>query len=94
MRLSEEKIEKIAEDLADLLTEREDLVRVSVGAARLETDLTRFLVADLRIEDEIQQEALARMETYSRKMTPGSTEWTILLEKHRDEIAARRGYVL
>ena len=94
MRLSEEKIERIAQELADRLDSREDLVRILGDPGRLERDLARFLVADLRIEDEITQEALAQMETYSRDIVQGSTEWELLLAKHKDEIAARRGYTL
>jgi hypothetical protein len=93
MRLSEEKIEKIAGDLADMLEDRGDLIRFQ-GNPRLDREIARFIVADLRIEDEINQEAMARMETYSREMAHGTTEWTILLEKHKNEIAARRGYVI
>ena len=93
MRLSEERIEKIAGDLADMLEDREDLVRFR-GNPRLDSDIGRFIIADLRIEDEINQEAMARMETYSRKMAHGTTEWMILLDKHKKEIAARRGYVI
>jgi hypothetical protein len=93
MRLSEEKIEKIAGELADMLEDRGDLVRLK-GNPRLDRDIARFIVADLRIEDEINQEAMARMETYSREMDHGTTEWAILLDKHKKEIAARRGYVI
>jgi hypothetical protein len=94
MRLSEEKIERIAENLADMLESREDLIEIGGDRRQLERDLVRFIVADLKIEDEITQEALARMETYSREVPPGTTEWTVLLAKHKEEIAARRGYVL
>ena len=94
MRLSEEKVEKIAQELTDRLDSREDLVRVVGDPGVLERDLTRFLTADLRIEDEITQEALAQMQTYSRDIVQGRTEWELLLARHKEEIAARRGYTL
>jgi len=94
VRLSEEKISKLAEEIVDLLESRSDLVRLEVPPPRMVQEVARFIRLDLRIEDEIAQEALARMETYSRKVAPGSTEWTILLDRHKEEIAARRGYVL
>jgi hypothetical protein len=94
MRLSDEKVEKIAEELAELLESRPDLVRIKEDVTTLERGITRFLLADLRIEDEITQEALAQMERYSRNIPPGTTEWELLLAKHKEEIAARKGYVL
>ena len=94
MRLSEEKIEKIAENLVEMLEERQDLVAFSGVWTRLESKLTQFIIADLKIEDEIHVEAMAKMETYSRKMPHGTTEWMLLLSKHKHEIAARRGYVI
>lgn len=93
MRLSEERIEKIAGDLADMLEDRGDLVRFR-GNPRLDSDIGRFIMADLRIEDEINREAMARMEIYSRKIAHGTTEWMILLDKLKKEIAVRRGYVI
>lgn len=94
MRLSDEKIETLAGEIVEYLEDHPELARLTVPASRLEREVSRFIRADLRIEDEISQEALARMETYSRKVPQGSTEWTILLERHKEEIAARRGYVL
>lgn len=94
MRLSDEKIDTLAGEIVDLLEDRSDLVRLEVAPSRLRREVARFIRADLRIEDEISQEALARMDTYSRKVPQGSSEWTILLDRHKEEIAARRGYVI
>jgi hypothetical protein len=94
MRLSEEKIEKLAEEIGELVTDGVGVVRFTGDPRALERDIARFFAADLRIEDEITQEALAKMATYRRNVAEGSTEWTVLLARHKEEIAARRGYVL
>lgn len=93
MRLSEERIERLAELLVERLEEG-DLVEIQGNPAGLERDIGRLLVQDLKIEDEINQEALEKMKTYSRKVAEGTTEWALLLAKHKNEIAARRGYVV
>jgi hypothetical protein len=94
MRLTEERAQVVAARIAALLGSRPDLVRLSGDRARLARDLGRWIVSDLRIEDEITQEAVARVAGYSRGVPAGSTEWQILVDKHKEEIAARRGYVL
>ena len=94
MRLSEEKVEKIAENLVEMLEEHPDLLEFKGSWTRLDREIGRFIIPDLRIEDEIHVEAMAKMETYSRKTPHGTTEWTLLLSRHKDEIAARRGYVI
>jgi hypothetical protein len=94
VKLSEEKVAKIAADVADAIQDRPDLLVHRGDPRKLPREIARFLESDLKIEDEITQEALARLATYSRTVAPGTTEWEILLAKHKEEIAARRGYIL
>jgi hypothetical protein len=94
MRLSEEKIGMLALEIGELVASGSGIVRFTGESRALERDIARFITVDLRIEDEITQEALAKMATYRRQVTEGSTEWRVLLDRHKEEIAARRGYVL
>ena len=82
-----------AQAILDLLLE-EDLVDFRPTTRQMARDLARFITADLAIEDEINAEAMEKINTYSRKIPEGTTEWMLLLAKHKDEIAAKRGYVL
>ncbi len=99
MRLSEDKVRRIAERLHDELAEQDLLAyRESRGAKRGEGRAARvkaiydFLVADLQIEEEIDAEANRVLETYSRDIK--GTERDILFRKHKEEIARKRGYIL
>jgi hypothetical protein len=56
--------------------------------------MERVIFEDLKIEDEISNEAIERIETYKRDIPYGSDEWKILYERFFDEIAVRRGYTL
>lgn len=94
MKLSEERTQHLARETIDALVSRADLLRFSGDRSRLARDLARFLGGLLRIEDEITQEAMAKVDTYARHVAQGTTEWELLVAKHREEIAARRGYVL
>lgn len=93
MRLNEKRIDRLSQAILDLLLE-EDLVDFRPTTRQMARDLARFITADLIVEDEITAEAMEKINTYSRKIPEGSTEWMLLLAKHKDEIAAKRGYVL
>jgi hypothetical protein len=94
MRLSEERVHALAFKIVNVLGTRPDLVRLTGDRTRLARDLGRWLLVDLKIEDEITQEAVDQVAGYGRGIPPGSSEWQILVDKHKDEIARRRGYVL
>jgi len=93
VRLNEKRIDKMAEVLVDELLEA-DLIDFKPSMKQMMGEVARFIAADLAIEDEITNEAMERLNTYSRKIPEGTTEWMVLLAKHKDEIAAKRGYVL
>ncbi len=93
MRLNEKRIEKLADVLIDELLEA-DLIDFKPTTKQMVAEVARFIAADLAIEDEITNEAMEKLQTYSRKIPEGTTEWMLLLAKHKDEIATRRGYTL
>ena len=94
MRLSEERIAVLAGRILEALAAPPGAVRIRGDRARIKRELARYVSAELGIEDEITQEATARVASYSRGVAPGTYEWEILVAKHKEEIAARRGYVL
>ncbi|TPW10779.1 MAG: hypothetical protein FD129_1829 [bacterium] len=78
MRLNEKRIGGLAASILDHLLE-EDLVDFKPTTRQMTAELARFITADL---------------SNSRKIPEGTTEWMLLLAKHKDEIAAKRGYTL
>jgi hypothetical protein len=62
--------------------------------ARLRAGLEKVLQEDLRIEDEISNEAIERIESYKREIPYGSDEWKLLFDRFFREIAERRGYTM
>ncbi len=99
MRLSENKIRRIAERLHDELAERGLLSYKEPAAARAGTGraarvkaIYDFIVADLKIEEEIDAETDRVLETYSRELR--GTERDVLFRKHKEDIARKRGYIL
>ena len=95
MRLSPEKIGRLAEVIVDALTEKKALTLRRPGKAGRAAAVAavRDLIAeDLRIEEEIDAEAERVLASYKRQIV--GTERDILFRKTKEEIAARRGYVL
>lgn len=99
MRLSEDKVRRIAERLHDELAERGLLeyrepagARAGTGRAARVKAIYDFIVADLLVEEEIDAEVEKVLATYSRELK--GTERDILFRKHKEEIARKRGYKL
>ncbi len=95
MRLTPEKIGRIAEVIVDALLEREALVLRRPGRsgrAALVAAIRDLIVSDLRLEEEIDAEAERVLASYRRQIV--GTERDILFRKIKEEIAARRGYTL
>jgi hypothetical protein len=94
VRLSEERVAVIAAKIVNVVTTRPDLLHFTGDRNKLTRDVVRWILAELKIEDAITQEAVNQVAGYGRGSPPGSSEWQILVDKHKDEIARRRGYVL
>jgi hypothetical protein len=99
MRLSEDKVRRIAERLHDELAARDLLsykdppgLRAGEARAARVKEIYDFIVADLRIEEEIDAETERVLATYSREFK--GTERDIMFRKHKEEIARKRGYIL
>jgi hypothetical protein len=99
MRLSEDKVRRIAERLHDELAQRGLLAykeargsRPGEGRAARVKAIYEFIVADLEREAEIDAEVERILDSYSRELK--GTERDVLFRKHKEEVARKRGYVL
>ncbi len=95
MRLSEDKVRRIAERIVDEMDERELLGYVGrdpAGRSARVKAVYDVIVADLRLEEEIDEEVERVLATYSRTLR--ATERDILYRKHKEEIARRRNFEL
>jgi len=93
VRLSEERIEILASRIVNRLLD-EELVDITLTERAFEDIIETWIIHDLEIEDQINEEAAARVERYKRKIIHGSSEWEILIDKAKDELARARGYVI
>jgi hypothetical protein len=99
MRLTEDKIRRIAENLHDGLEQQGVLEykdprgsKPGAGRALRIKEIYDFIVADLRKEEEIDAEVERILDTYSRGLK--GTERDVLFRKHKEEVARKKGYIL
>jgi len=95
MRLSPDKVGRLAEVIVDALLEKKAITLDrpgKAGRAALVAVIRDLMTADLRIEEEIDAEAERILGSYKRQIV--GTERDILFRKTKEEIAARKGYIL
>jgi hypothetical protein len=99
MRLSEDKIRRVAERLHDELATRGLLTyqdahgqKPGQGRAARVKEIYDWIIADLQQEAEIDAEVERILATYSREFK--GTERDVMFRKHKEEVARKRGYVL
>lgn len=99
MRLSEDKVRRVAERIHDELEQRGLLsykdargVKPGEGRAARVKAIYDFLLEDLHREEEIDAEVERILNTYSRELK--GTERDVLFRKHKEEVARKRGYIL
>lgn len=95
MRLSEDKVRRIAERIVDDLAERGlvEYTQPGQNARALHVKAVyAVIIADLEAESAIDDEVDRILETYSRKLKP--VEQDVLRRKHKDEVARKRGFIM
>ena len=93
MRLSEERIEFIANQIADGLQQKRR-VRYRGNKNRFVAAIGRVILEDIRIEDEIDREAEAHIRKMKRNVPEGSAEWVAIYQQEKEALARRRNYQL
>lgn len=92
MRLSEERVAVIARRITDNLLD-EELIDLEIDEDGFKSLLERLIIQDLKIEDEIDEEATAFLLKNNPKLEEGSTAWEVELERKKEELSVARGYV-
>ena len=92
MRLSEERISVLARLIADKLLDEENL-DLEIEEDRFTFLLEAYLLRDLKMEDEIDEEATAFLLKTKPNLEEGSTQWEVELERKKEELSIAKGYV-
>ena len=93
MRLSEERIANLSRQIAEALLD-EELVDLEIAEERFAFLIEKVIGDDLRLEDQIDEEATERLKRAKPDLEDGTSEWEIELEKVKNQVAIERGYVI
>ena len=90
MRLSADKVNKLAHTVADALAELEQ-VEFLEDRNSIRTEARRILEMLLKQEERIDLAAKAKIESQRRTITEGTQEWDILYRKYYNEEVKKLG---
>ncbi len=92
MRLSEERIQFIAQQIAKELIDK-GLVQFGGSRMVMEAEISRVVMNDLKIEEEIDREVVEMIDSMKRTIPAGSAEWQAIYSQKKEEIARRKNYI-
>ena len=90
MRLSRDKINRLAHSVADALTAMDDVEFIE-DPNTIRMEARRILEELLTAEAKIDSAARAKIETQRRTITEGTQEWDILYRKYYNEEVKKLG---
>ncbi len=90
MRLSRDKVNKLAHTVADALASLEQVDFVE-DRNTIRMEARRILEDLLKEEEKIDQAARQKIETQKRTITEGTQEWDILYRKYYNEEVKKLG---
>ena len=93
MRLSEERIDFINEQIINALLD-EDLIAIEGRKSSLQVDFNRVMLADLAHEDKIDDEVREMIGKMQRTIIEGTPEYNAIFLQKKDELMARDNYIV
>lgn len=89
MRLSREKINHLSQLILKVLGE-EGVAELKQEPNDVRLQIVRLLTEELKIDEEVDRLVRGILESYSRQIIEGSTEWDVMYQKHYNEEMAKR----
>lgn len=90
MMLSDDKITHLSHILLKGLKEKK-LIEVSEEESKIRAEIKRSIISELKIGEEIDSAVRRKLQSFSKKIVEGSSEWEILYKKFYKEEEIKRG---
>ena len=89
MRLSSDKVNVLSHRLAHLLSDHNH-IKILKDDNEVRLRIKNIVLEEMRLDEEVEEEARRSVASLSRKVIEGSPEWDILYQKAYEDILNRR----
>ena len=83
----------LAREICNTLLD-EELIDLEIEEERFVFLVESIILEDLRIEDQIDEEAAARLRKQRPYLQDGTPDWEIAMDQVKEELAIAKGYVI
>ena len=90
MRLSDDKISHLSHVLLKGLLDRGAVTALDEESS-IRREIKRIIMTELKIVDDIDEKVTRKLQSYSKKIYEGSSEWEVMYNKLYEEEAAKKG---
>jgi hypothetical protein len=91
MMLSEDKISHLSHILLNRLYDLDIIDMDEDEEASIRREIKRTIVGELKIGEEIDQMVRKKLQSFSKKLIEGSSEWEVLYKKYYREEEIKKG---
>ena len=90
MRLSDDKISHITHVVLKGLLEKKVITPLE-DDGQIRRDIRRVIERELKVADGVDEMVRRKLQSYSKKIYEGGSEWEVLYNKFYEEEAAKKG---
>ena len=90
MRLSDDKISHLTHVVTKGLIDQKAIVPL-VDEGQIRREMRRVLINELKLADSIDEAVRRKLQSYSRKIYEGGSEWEVLYNKFYEEETSKKG---
>jgi hypothetical protein len=90
MRLSDDKIRHLSHVVLKGLLEKKAVVPLEEEGL-IRREMQRVIVQELKLAEAIDEKVTRKLQSYSKKIHEGSSEWEVMYQKFFDEESSKKG---
>jgi len=90
MRLSDDKVSHLTHVVLKGLIEKKAITLLAEDSA-IRREIKRILVKELKLAESIDESIRKKLQSYSKKIPEGTSEWEVLYHKFYQEESAKKG---
>jgi hypothetical protein len=90
MKLSDDKVSHLTHVVLKRLIEKKAIIPAEEEGA-IRREMKRIIMKELQLAQDIDDKVTNKLQSYSKKIYEGSSEWDVLYHKFYEEESAKKG---